>query len=228
MLNEVKSSKAGKTLKHKVEEPTNSTELSSAEQKAGALVSTPAGTKRTFILIGGLGLITLILLVLAFSPSLKLPVMKKTAPTPTPYISPAHTTLKINQPVATASAWTSDIVINTGSNKVAAIDLEILYGPNAITGVDIKPGNFFKDPVILAKKIDPAASKITYILGVGLGQKPVTGTGTLATISFTKIAGATGQTGLVFLSGTGVSASGEIVSVLKTVTNAVFPLTPGK
>lgn len=223
MLNAVKSSKAGKKLKQKVEEPTKPAELNSAEPKIDS-VSGPAGSRRTFVLIAVLALVTLFLLILALAPSLKLNL--KTTPTPTPYVSPAHTVLKINLPVAsTSSTWTSDISIDTGSNKIAAVDLEILYGPKAITQVDIKPGTFFKDPVILNKKINPAKGTISYVLGVGLGQKAVSGKGTLATITFSKVTGATGQTGLVFLSGTGVSASGEIVSVLKTVTNAVFPLT---
>jgi hypothetical protein len=209
-----------KVIESKKEE--NKIPVATAEEK-----SNPAGTKKTLILIGSLGIITLILLVLALAPNLKLNLPFKTAPTPTPYVSPAHTTLDIIQPATSTSSslMNSDIVINTGTNKVAAVQLEILYTSKTLTQVDIKAGTFFNDPVILSKKIDPLGGRITYILAVGLGQKPVSGKGTLATITFSKTAGAAGQAGIVFLPQTGVSASGEITSVLKTATNAIFSLT---
>jgi len=224
MLNEVKSSKAGKT-----EEKLSNAKSSSAGKvetekvPAADVKSNPDDrSKRTLILIAGLAVVTIILLILALTPSLKLSIKTKTTPTPTVYVSPAHTTLSIAQPIASGSASSSDIAISTGENRVAAVDLEIIYNPKVLLNVDIKSGTFFNDPVILQKNINTVAGKITYILGVGLGQKAVSGKGTLATITFTKAGGATGRTGLIFDPETGVSATGQIISVLKTVSNATF------
>lgn len=176
--------------------------------------------RKTLMLIVALALVTVFLLILALAPSLKLPV--KTASKPV-VASPAHTTLNITQPIVSNSAWSSDVVISTGANKVAAVDLEILYTPTALAKVDINAGTFFNDPVILQKKIDPLAGRITYILGVGLGQKAVSGKGTLATITFVPT-GKLSKTSLSFMQQTGVAASGEIRSVLKTALNATFTL----
>lgn len=224
MLNEVKSSKAGK-IKKKIEEPGESTELGSTEPKIEqneTPVVIAAGTKKTLILIGGLALVTLILLILALAPSFKFDL--KTTLKPAAIASPAHTTLVLNKPVATATVWNSDIAISTGSNKVAAVELDILYNPQILTNVDIKPGSFFKDPAIVLKTIDTKAGIIKYVIGAGLGQKPISGKGTLATISFTKVTGANQQTALTFLPETAVSASGEVISVLKASTNVIFTL----
>jgi hypothetical protein len=150
--------------------------------------------------------------------------MKNVAPTPTPYISPAHTTLNLTQPAASVSSWSSDITVSTNSNKIVAVQLELFYDPRAITKVDIKAGTFFKDPLILRKVIDPVKGRITYIFGVGEGQKPIMGKGDLATVSFVPTGKIT-TTSINFLPQTGISASGEIVSVLKSAGNIEFSTT---
>lgn len=204
MSNEVKSSSAGK--KAKTEEKTK----------------TPAPINywlpdKNFALIGILTLITVFLLILAFAPSLRSYFQKKAVINPTPpiLVSPAHTTLSITPPATSLLAWNSNVVISTGINKVTAIQLNITYNPQEISNVDIAAGTFFSNPAILLKKIDPKLGEITYVLGIGLGQKAVSGNGTVATITFTPNVN-TKQSSFAFAPETGVAAQGELGNVLKS------------
>jgi hypothetical protein len=121
-----------------------------------------------------------------------------------------------------ASISSSDIQIETGSNKVTGVQLEIKYNPALLTEVEILPGGFFDNPTILLEKIDTEAGIVSYALGTE--SEGITGQGVVATLSFTPRPGIRGETSLEFLSKTAVSAEGADKSVLMEVNGLEFTL----
>jgi hypothetical protein len=179
--------------------------------------------RKTLILIIVLSIATVGLLILALIPNLKTPV--KTTPKSTAIIHDAQTDLSFSAPIiSSSSALQSNVEIATGRNKVTAVQLELTFNPKALTNVEIAPGTFFTNPVIILKKIDTENGRITYALGVGLGQKAVTGRGTLAVLTFIPVAGKTEPTSINFLPKTEVAAQGQIMSVLRKSSGAIINL----
>ncbi len=201
--------------------------LSEAESSSAGQKQTAWMPQKTLILIIVLAIITAVLLVLALYT--KIPTKSAhivTTKTPVVVVH-AYTTLTIAQAVASNSAYghtyAADINISTKSNKVTAVQLQIAYNPNSVTITDITAGSFFNNPDILFEKIDPEAGIITYSLGVGLGQKPVSGSGTVATIKFIPISGQKSVV-LSVLPTSEVAAQGEVKSVLKSASKATLQL----
>jgi hypothetical protein len=181
--------------------------------------------KKTFLLIALLIVVTVCLLVLALIPSFKSPTVTKK---PVANIDYAQTLLSFSKPIAaTPSGYATDVLISTGKNKVTVAQLEIVYDPKILTNVNIKPGSFFTAPTILLQKIDAANGRISYVLGIGLGDKPVTGKGTVATISYSVLPGlSTVKTPINFEPKTQVNAAGYVQSVLKQSTGVLFSISP--
>lgn len=183
-------------------------------------------SKKTIGLIIALFLVTLLLLALAI-----FPVTQKTSVsiTPTPTVnSSAQTVLAFAPPVATKSAvasgsasYSMDANILTGKNKVNAVQIELSYDPQTLLNVDIKPGDFFIDPVVLLKNIDKTTGRISYALAAPLGTNGKSGTGTIATLTFNSIKNT--PTTIKFLPKTQVAAEGIQQSVLKsTLDTTIF------
>lgn len=174
--------------------------------------------KRTLLLI--LVLIGTVVFLLALSINT---TQKPQEPTVIATPSPAQTVLSLSTPVATPGGKQIDVNINTGSNKVTAVQLELEYNPDELTDVDITPANFFKNPVVLLKNINEKDGRVTLALGIAPGQSGVTGTGTVANLTF-NTATTSGQTTISFLPKTLVSAEGFAQSVLKSAVNVFFDL----
>lgn len=177
---------------------------------------------KTFLLIVVLALITAGLLTLALMP--------KQAPKETPTEAkitqnPIQTTLTISStpvPQATPSSYTTDVVINTGQNKITEVQLELSYDPAVLTKVNIEPGPFFLNPKILLKNVDEKNGRITFALApsdalAALGQ------GIVAKISF-RASKNISPTKIEFLPKTKVSALDTSESVLKSTVGATFSL----
>ena len=185
----------------------------STEKKGGFSI-------KTFLLIFFLGLITIGLLAIALIP-------QKPAPETTlPIISnPLQTTLTILStptPQATPSSYMTDVLINTGQNRVTNVQLELSFDPNILTKVNIEPGDFFINPNIVLKNIDTKNGRITYVVASEDGAG-VTGQEVLAKISFTTLKKGT-PVNIEFLPKTKVSAEGISQSVLKSSVGASFSL----
>ena len=175
-------------------------------------------SRRTIILIIVLTAITAVLLAVALTQKKKAPLPSPQKETMLPY---AQTSLEISSnpiPASSASAKSSyslGVTIDTGGDKVTAVQLELSYDPKAIANVDIKPGSFFVNPAQALKKINSVDGTISYALLINPGESGVSGTGTVAVISYTEI----GQTGtytqINFLPKTLVTAGGTDKSVLK-------------
>lgn len=113
-----------------------------------------------------------------------------------------------------------DVLINTSSNKATAVQLEIGFDPLQILNIDIVPGDFLSQPIVLIDDIDLKNGKISYALAITPSGSPKTGTGTVAKIYFTLKNSAFGKTDLTLLPKTLVTAEGEEASVLKNATGA--------
>jgi hypothetical protein len=183
--------------------------------------------KKTFILILLLVAITIGLLAVALLPGIKSSMVK--TPTTTQDLNFAQTELSLSTPVsATPNNYSTDVLISSGNNKTTAVQLEISYDPKVLTNVDIKPSTFFNSPVILLKNIDTVNGRISYALAYDPSQTAVGGNGTVATITFSTIAGTTTtQTTIDFEPKTAATAIGYAESVLKQTTGISFsPVIP--
>ena len=209
------------------EEKVNDTQPQIMEEVPVTNVETGKGfmPRKTFILISLLVLITACLLGLALIPNLKTvkPTIKHVV-----NIDYAQTQLSLSIPTALLSAgYKTDVLISTGKNKVTVVQLELNYDPKMLANVDIRPGTFFTTPTILLKKIDAVNGRIVYILGISLGDTPVIGNGTVATITFSPILGQTTvKTPINFEPKTAVNAVGYVQSVLLKSTGVLFSIAP--
>lgn len=174
-------------------------------------------SNRTIILIILLSVVTGVLVYLAVTP--KQPTTEEpitvAAPTPTPV---AQTMLAfMPNPLTIASPSGSvDVQIDTGTNNVTAVQLEVEYDPKVVTNVTLKPGSFFQNPVELLSNIDTKNGKISYAIGILPSDNPQKGQGTVATLSFRTNLGVGQATQIKFLPKTLVTASGITSSVLKS------------
>lgn len=179
--------------------------------------------KQTFAFIAFLIVVTIVLLGLAvYTQKITIPTPITQQPTSPSY---AHTTLRLTPPVNTPSlpnTYSTDVSIATDGDKVTAAQLELSYDPKVLTNVQIKPGTFIQNPVVLLKKVDQVNGRVSLAIGIPLGQAALAGTGTVATITFDEIPTATGSTILDFLPKTAVTAQGIAQSVLKTSTGSLF------
>lgn len=181
--------------------------------------------KQTFAFIAFLVVVTLVLLGLAVytqNPNLNLtPNLNTTSIYPT-Y---AHTVLRLTPPKRSsplANSYSTDVSITTNKDKITATQLELTYDPKLITNVDVKIGDFIQNPVVLLKKVDQQTGRISLALGINPSQKPKSGEGTVATITFNEVLGATGSTIINFLPKTQVTAAGVSESVLKESFGSLF------
>jgi hypothetical protein len=192
-------------------------------------VNPPAPVKKrgfpikTFLLIVVLALITGGLVALALVP--KTPTKQETAKVAKVTPNPIQTTLTISStpiPQATASSYTTDIVINTGQNRVTSVQLELSYDPKVLTKVNINEGSFFTNPNIILKNIDPKNGRITFAISPA-DEMGALGQGILAKITFTAPKNIA-PTRIDFLPKTKVSAEDTSESVLKSSVGALFSL----
>jgi hypothetical protein len=179
--------------------------------------------KQTIAFVTFLIVVTIVLLGLALytqNPSAPTPTVKQPASP-----SYARSSLRLTPPANSPSlpnTYSADITIATGGDKITGAQLELSYDPKVLTDVQIKPGTFIQNPVILLKKVDETNGRISLAIGIPLGGTPPTGAGTVATITFNEVSTATGSTIIDFLPKTAVTATGIAQSVLKSSTGSLF------
>lgn len=172
-------------------------------------------SKRTLGLILLLFLVTAGLLYLALQPTQQQKTQTAQEPTPTPSASTTFS-FSPNPLIISSPSGSVDIMVDTNSNKLTASQFEIQYDPTLITTVDITPGTFFANPVVLYKNIDVKNGKISFAFGIQPTGDEKQGEGTLATITFKSLMNTTGQdTTFTFLPKTQASQQGILTSVLK-------------
>ncbi len=123
-------------------------------------------SKKTIALIISLFVITVVLIILAVYPvtqrttvSIPAPVVESNAETVLSFAPPMVSTASAIS-TASAEAFLMDTTILTGKNKVSAVQLELSYDPEALVNVDIEPGDFFTNPVVLLEDIDTEQGRI--------------------------------------------------------------------
>src|SRR4030067_2808404 len=133
--------------------------------------------KRTLLLIVVLIIVTvgLVWLSVYTVPQEKAPTVTK-KPAVVPF---AKTTITLSSsPSAVTNElnlYSLDTQISTGDNKITAVQLEISYDPKALTNVDILPGDFLNDPIVLLKNVDEKNGRISYAIAIKMGQAAVSG-----------------------------------------------------
>lgn len=187
-------------------------------------------SKRTLTLIVALALVTFILVYIAVAP-------KQTSQTPYKAMGPKPTPVAASRlymyptTVTASPAGTVDVMLNSTYNKVTAVQLEITYDPKSLTSVDIVPtatsSSLIANPVVLIKNIDTVKGTISFAVAVPPSGKAMNGLGSIATISFRTVPGATGTTSLSFTPKTLVTAQGVSSSVLKESIGATIMLSSG-
>lgn len=198
-------------------------------------------SKKTLALIITLLILTIVLVVVAIY-TRETPLTQTseqtsqedqtTDATPTPSV--AQTTLALSpNPVypnttGTTSATTVYVNIDTGTNEVSAVQLEIQYDPTVLTNMRVMPGDFFQNPNVLPiGGVDPQNGRITYAIGPGNIRQSQSGTGTVAVLQFVPraTAGIT-ESEITLLESSLVTQLGQAESVLKErkSTRVVLPL----
>ena len=123
--------------------------------------------------------------------------------------------------VTVRGAGTADVAIDSKSNNVTAVQLELKYDPTAITDVKLTTGDFLTQPIVLINRRDEKAGTVTYAIGINPSQKPRTGKGIVAHIAFSKVQATKAKsTSLSLLDTSIVTSSGIDGSVLKSVSGA--------
>lgn len=182
-------------------------------------------SKRTLVLILFLLVVTAVLLAKALTPG-KPPVVAPpvtTQPTPTPVIGHSILSFSPNPLVISSSSGTIDVLIDTGSDNVTGVQLEMNYDPKVltITSKDITPGTFFDNPTVLRNSVDKDGN-ISYLAVIPLTGQPKIGTGTVAQIKFRANRTVAKQTTITLTPRSLVTADGVAPSVLKSVSDATI------
>lgn len=147
--------------------------------------------KRTILLIIFLFLIAVSLIIAAIIlPKTiinnKNAVTEIMTPTPTPaadtklYFSPD--TLVITNPASVEAT----IKVDTGYNKINAVQLEIGYDPKVFSQVALSPGDFFPTPQILLNLNDKKNGRLSYNLTLPKQTPYIKGEGSLAILTLNK------------------------------------------
>jgi hypothetical protein len=179
-------------------------------------------SKRTLALIVALALITAGLLYLAIRQDQPTPEVSM-APTPT--VSPAHTTLALVSTTATTGArQTAEVVIDSHRNTVSGVQLNLSYDPTIVANVTIQQGKYFTNPNILLKTVDQQNGRITLVMAIQPTAQQASGSGTVATISYTLLPTTKASTTISFLPKTAVTQEGELSSVLAKTTNLTIAI----
>lgn len=179
-------------------------------------------SKRTIALIALLIVSTAFLLALALNPQSKTtPKTIAPAPTKMPVLADSILSISPNSltlPTGRAQNGTLNIDINTGRNKVTAVQLELSYDPSIFKNVEISSPSgqgFFENPIVLLKNIDSKNGRITYALGIAPTGNGKSGAGTVATITFQAQSNTPLQAQFTFLPKSLVTAEAVTSSVLK-------------
>lgn len=184
---------------------------------------TPLGVPvKTIALIVLLAFIAAVLLYIALTP-------KKTN-TATRVVqveqSQENTVLSLSNTQKNANGtYFSDVLIDTGKDKLNAVQLELSFDPKALTNVDISAGNFLPQATELIKKVDPVNGTISYAISLPFGQSPVSGKGVIAKITYSPVSSSLDtSTTINFLPKTEVSSLSTGLSVLKQTVGGIVQI----
>ena len=133
------------------------------------------------------------------------------------------TTLSIDPKEASVKEKTQktlSVNVNTGKDKVAALELHLSFNPKLVKIDSIAPGAFFEKANVLHKEIDNKAGTVVFVFG---SIEPKTGNGEAATFRITTLSAGNAEVNLS--SGTEVAALGKTYNVVKSMSGAVLTVT---
>lgn len=107
-----------------------------------------------------------------------------------------------------------NININTGGEKVSAVELILAYDPKIISLEDVRAGAFFPNATVLNKTIDKKQGRLSFAFG---GTQAKSGTGIAAVI---KLKGLAAGMANLDLSSSQVASIGNQTNTLKTAGRA--------
>lgn len=186
-------------------------------------------SKKTLALISGLVVITVVLFVIALKtsnkPSQTSVTQEQSNVQPTAVMTPVHSVLSLSPnplTVLPGQQGSVNVTLDTSDNEVTGVQLELSYDPTVISNVKVAPGPFFPNAVILIDKNDAANGKSTYAFGIQPNRPTVTGTGTVAVVTFTAKNVPGKKAEISILPNSLVSARGVANSVLKSATGTMI------
>lgn len=180
--------------------------------------------RKTFLLIAFLTFITFALVYLAVSErqTPKTENLEQNTNSSLPQTTLSISSNPTSYSSGSATFYETNVIIDTGSNKIRSVQLELSFDPDMIKNVDINPGSFLINPIVLLKNIDEKTGRITFALSSSDNQGAL-GQGILAKISFKTLKKSVSTT-IDFLPKTKVSAEDTAESVLKSTVGALFNL----
>lgn len=186
--------------------------------------------RKTLTLILGLVLVTIILFIIALQTGKQPAQQTAQNAQPTPARDVAHTLLSMSpDPVEVVSGGigTINVEMDTSDNPVTAVQLELLYDPTIVSNVKVTPGPLFTSGVPLINRNNGQTGRLTYALGISPSQKPISGKGIAAIVTFTARGVAGKQSQLILQPTSLVTARGVASSVLKSGKGATVVIGTG-
>lgn len=184
-------------------------------------------SKGTLVLIIILLIITGGLVYLAIRQQQPLPASKQASASPTPTTAHAFSTLAFVEESSNATnsaIHTVAVQVTSNQNQLSGAQLNIAYDPKVLGNVSIQLGNYFTNPSVLLKTVDTTNGQITLVLGIQPNSQQASGSGTIATISYTLLPTTENTTKLHFLPKTTLTQEGELESILKSTTDMTILL----
>lgn len=183
---------------------------------------------RTFILIGVLAAIAIVLIIVAIrmnasQPQQQTPETGMTEPTPTIEKTASIMFSPASLDLATSTSATVDIIVTVGNTPVTAVQSEIIYDPKTITNVKLLPpenASLFgpaNSYITLFTDEDPVNGTLEFAIGIQPTGNPVVGSGSIGRLSFSVIKNAP-TTQISFGPKTVVTVANVDESVLNTTT----------
>ena len=122
--------------------------------------------------------------------------------------------------ISSQTVYSLPVLINTQTDKVTGVQLELKYDPAVIENLKINPGSFFTSPITLISRVDATNGRISYVIVLAPQEIAKSGSGVVATLGFNSSAKVPTQTSIQFLPKSLVTAQGIKQSVLSAVTPA--------
>lgn len=157
------------------------------------------GMKRIVLIIVSLVMI-LAIPITVFVAMRSQEVRKKAAPATTLTLTPTTLTKGVGE------EFTLEARMDTGSNQIVAVDLDLSFDPTKLEAQWIHNGTMF--PNILSSGV-VGSGTVSIALGATTTTTPITGTGTVATIKFKALAATTSPVAVRFTTETFVGALNE-------------------
>lgn len=178
--------------------------------------------KTLFLIILLILTVYLLLLTLKSQEEQKKVVSQTPATSPTPATVFRSFTTLVASPSANIASLGEEksltVVIDTGKNNVASVQLEMLFNPEHINISKIEPLGFFQNPTVLLNEVDNKNGTVSYAIGT---PEVATGSGELVRINFVakKLTAGTSSP-ITFLPKTAVGEIGNPSSVLREAVGA--------